>query len=70
MQNVVGPTLVAMANNFGKFGLFIKKSPISGLVCQIDRICLGLPGETTREADLCCHGNDICASLLAICLSQ
>jgi len=27
---------------------FVTKSPISQFVCQIDRICLGLPGETTR----------------------
>jgi len=31
-------------------GYFSTKSPISRLVCQIDRICLGLPGETTRGA--------------------
>jgi len=38
MQNVVGPTLVAVAT---KFGL---KSPISRLAWQIDRRCLHLPG--------------------------
>jgi len=27
---------------------FSTKSPLSRLVCHIDRICLGLPGETTR----------------------
>jgi len=56
-----GRPLLPRQRNLGKFGLFSTKSPISRLVCQIDRICLGLPGETTREADLCCHGNDICA---------
>ena len=39
MQNVVGPTLVAMAT---KFGL---KSPITRLVWQTDRRCLHLPGD-------------------------
>jgi len=34
------------------FGYFFTKRPISRLVCQIDRICLGLPGETTRGAIL------------------
>jgi len=38
MQNVVGPTLVAMAT---KFGL---KSPIARLVWHIDCRCLHLPG--------------------------
>ena len=33
---------------FGKFGLFFTNTPISPLVCQTDRICFGLPGETTR----------------------
>jgi len=41
MQNVMGPTLVAMAT---KFGLFCTKSPISRLVWQIDWRCLHLPG--------------------------
>jgi len=45
MYNVVGPTLVAIAT---KLGYFSTKLPISQLVCQIDWICLGLPGETTR----------------------
>ena len=48
------------------------KSPISRLVWQIDRICLGLPGgfwgwpiqwyrAKCCRADLCCHGNEIWA---------
>jgi len=41
-----GPTLVAMATKF--WAIFSQKSPISRLVCQIDRIRLGLPGETSR----------------------
>jgi len=60
MQNVVGPTLVAMATKFWQIWAFFTKSPISRRVCQIDPICLGIPGETTRGADLCCHGNHIC----------
>ena len=48
MYNVVGPTLVAMTTKFGQiWAIFSTKSHISQLVCQIDRICLGLPGETT-----------------------
>jgi len=46
------------------------KSPISQLVWQIDRICLGLPGGFRRwpiqwnhakccGADPCCHGNEM-----------
>ena len=42
MHNVVGPTLVAMATTYGI--LFFTKSPITRLVWQIDRRCLGLPG--------------------------
>jgi len=45
-----------MANVF-----FFTKSPISWLVCHIDRICLGLPGRPNRGANPCCHGNDIWA---------
>jgi len=65
------PTLVAMAT---KFGLFCTKSPISRLVWQIDRRCLGLrlPGgcwgwpivwnhAKCCGADLCCHGKEIWA---------
>jgi len=29
-------------------GYFFHKTPISRLVCHIDQMCLGLPGETTR----------------------
>jgi len=45
-----GRPLLPWQRNLGKFGLFFDKIAItiSGLVCQIDRICLGLPGETTR----------------------
>ena len=39
-----GRPLLPWQQNLGKFGLFFTKSPISRLVCQIDRICLGLPG--------------------------
>ena len=42
-----GPTLVAMATKF--WAIFSQKSPISRLVCQIDRICLGLPGDDGGE---------------------
>ena len=48
MQNVVGPTLVAMATKFWQISAIFHKSPKSRLVCQIDRVRLGLPGETTR----------------------
>ena len=33
---------------WANFSYFSTKSSISRLVCQIDRICLDLPGETTR----------------------
>jgi len=33
---------------WANLGYFSTKSPISRLVCHIDRMCLGLPGETTR----------------------
>jgi len=33
---------------WANLGYFSTKSPISRLVCQIDRICLGLPGDTPR----------------------
>ena len=66
MQNVVGPTLVAMAT---KFGL---KSPITRIVRQIGRRCFdllwdfrGWPIQCNHakscRADPCCHGNDIWA---------
>jgi len=42
-----GPTLVAMAT---KFGQFLNKSRISRLLCQIDWICLDLPGGPTLVA--------------------
>jgi len=72
-QNVLWPTLVAMAT---KFGL---KSPITRLVWHIDRRCLHLPRgfqgwpiqwnhAKCFGADPCCHGNDIlatCADLVA-----
>jgi len=55
------------------FGYFCTKSPISWLVWQIDRRCLGLPGGFWEwpiqwnhakccGADPCCHGNEIWAS--------
>jgi len=57
-----GRPLLPWQRNLGKFGLFCTKSPISRLVCQIDRVCLHLPvGPTKGGDDLCCHGNDICA---------
>ena len=34
------------------------KSPISRLVWQIDRRCLGLPQGPTRGGDPCCHNNE------------
>ena len=40
-------------------GNFFTKLPISRLVYQIDRVCLGLPREPTRGVDLWRHGNDI-----------
>ena len=42
-----GRPLWPWKRNFGKFGLFFTKSPISRLVCHIHRICLGPPGEIT-----------------------
>ena len=36
MQNVLGPTLVAMATKFGKFGLFLNKIAYKS-ACMADR---------------------------------
>ena len=36
-------------------GYFLTKSAMSRLVCHIHQICLGLRGETTSGADLCCY---------------
>ena len=52
MQNVVGPTLVAMAT---KFGLFFDKLAHESYCMHR----LGMFGPT-RGDDLWCHGNDIC----------
>ena len=61
---------------WANFGYFLPKSPMSRLVCQINQICLGLAGETTSGAGLCCQGNYICARRgvssptgLSVCLS-
>ena len=51
MQNVVGPTLVAMATKFwANLAYICTKSPISRLVWLTDRTCLGLPGGPTLVA--------------------
>jgi len=43
-----GP-LLQWPTKFGQIcAIFFTKSPVSRLVCQIDGICLGLPGEMTR----------------------
>ena len=48
--------------SWANLGYFLTKSHINRLVCQIDRMCVVLPGETTMGLILfCCHGNDICA---------
>jgi len=55
-----GRRLLPWQRNFVKFGLFFTESHIN---CMPDRPHMfgKISGETTRGADLCCHGNDICA---------
>ena len=60
IQNVVGPTLVAMAT---KFGL---KSPITPLVWQIGRICFGLLGDFRGWPIQCNHAKSCTADLVAM----
>jgi len=58
MYNVVGLTLVAVAT---KFGLFFDNIAYKS-ACMSDRPDMFGPTRGDDQgADLCCHGNDICA---------
>ena len=61
MQNVVGPTLVAIATEFGQIWAILHKNGYKS-ACMPDRPDMFGPTRGNDQGgDLCCHGNDICA---------
>ena len=64
MQNVVGPTLVAMATKFWQIlAVFFYKIAYKS-ACMADRLDMFGPTKGDDQGgDLYCHGNDICARL-------
>jgi len=62
MQNVVGPTLVALAT---KFGLLFSQTPQKFALYGTDRRHLGLPGGPTLVAMATTFGPARCGDLVA-----
>jgi len=69
MQNVVWPTVVAMATIFGKFGLFLHKIAYNS-ACMVDRLQMfGPTGEgATREPTLVAMATSFGLGVESTCL--